>query len=238
MERKQFTIEHHAVMYAYLAGEAMRYGTAGRCALAKATVRYGNERGKRMAEYAKQENLPCNMLSYSVLKEWRPTGDGQMISGETIRSPEFVTTVKRCEWVEAWKKYDLLPYGNYYCRYVDEAIVKGFNEELHLEIAGLQSLGDPVCVFNWGYERNDTAEKVLTQMRDAVSDKYVKDFAFHTAHLFGTVTSVLMQELGDCGMEIGENAMKQFKDMFGEEYCQELILVLRENGWYAPERRI
>ncbi len=232
MEQKQLTIEHHAVMYGYLAKEAMAFGTAGRCALAKATVQYGKERGKRMAESAKKEGIECTMPAYSVFKEWRPTAAGQMILGDSVKSPEFVTTVKRCEWVESWKRHGLLEYGNYYCRYVDQAIVKGFNKELNLEIAGLQSLGDPMCIFNWGYERTDTVEAELAKMRKKAGDTYVQDFAFHTAHLYATIIKVLAGELGESAKQIGAKAMEQFVEKFDSRSKQVIENIAAENGWH------
>ena len=154
-----------------------------------------------------------------------------MIPGESVKSPFFVTTVKRCEWVETWKKYGLLEYGNMYCRYVDKQFVKGFNPELELDIPALQSLGDPCCAFNWGYERTAEIEAELAQQREQVGEKYVRDFLYHTAHLYCAMSRTLVEELGDEGKDIVNRAAAQFCAMFGEEYKWAMKQSAEENGW-------
>lgn len=224
-------IEHHAVLYGLLAKEATQSSILARCALGKATAQYGKERGMRMSEYANQEGLERTMPAYSLFKEWRPLESGQMIPGNTIKQPSLITTVRRCEWVETWKKYGLLEYGKTYCIYVDKNLVKGFNPELELDIPALQSLGDPCCIFNWGYNQTPEIEADLADKREQIGEKYVRDFAFHTAHLYTCIKRVLIDHLGDEGRNICDRAVTEFINIFGESCWNAIQDTAQENNW-------
>ncbi len=226
-----FAIEHHAVLYGLIAREAIQSSITARCTLAKATSIYGAERGHRMAAYAQAENIERTMPAYALFKEWRPPQEGQMVTEEAVRSPQFATTVRRCEWYETWKKYGLLEYGNMYCRYVDKQLVKGFNPELELDIPALLSLGDPCCIFNWGYERTPEIEEELARQQAAVGCKYVRDFLYHTAHLYCAMSRVFAEDLGEEGRGIIDRAMEQFDSLFGMEYRSAIKQSAEENGW-------
>ena len=225
-------IEHHAVLYGLFAREAAQAGIRGRCTLGKATAQYGRERGRRMAAYAAAEGIEPSMPAYSLFKEWRPPRPGMMAAGEAISTPEYATSVCRCEWVETWKKYGLLEYGKTYCLYVDKNLVKGFQPELELDIPALQSLGDPCCTFNWGYEKNDSIAQWQQQKQAEIGEKYVRDFNFHTAHLYGTMCRIFQEELKEQGVEICSRAAEEFASIFGPDYLTEIQQIAKDNQWF------
>jgi hypothetical protein len=234
VEKATCVIEHHAVLYGLLAKEAICQGLEARCALGVATARYGWERGQRMAQYAKEEGVEATMPTYAIFKEWRPPALGQMVPGQTLKSPHYVTTVCRCQWVETWKKYGLLEYGKTYCLYVDKNLVKGFNPALELDIPALQSFGDPCCIFNWGYERDANTELALSTLQTKIGEKYVRDFDYHTAHLYSSIYKSLKEQLGVQGQEICHRAMEQFVKLFGEPYRKAIQVQIQKNGWENP----
>ena len=231
METVVCTIEHHAAMYGFLAREAIRAGLEGRRALSVATQRYGWERGARMAEYADHEHLEHTMETYALFKEWRPPQPGQCVPGESVKSPHYLTSVVRCEWAETWKKYDLLPYAKTYCLYVDKALVKGFNAALELDIPANLSFGDEYCEFNWGYDRSPEKERWLNELKTQIGEKYVRDFTFHTAHLYCCISRVLREELSEVGEQICAAGLRCYVEMFGEPYVEVLKAAAAENDW-------
>jgi len=224
-------IEHHAVLYGYLARRAIEAGLESRRALAAATYRYGLERGMRMADYAAAEGLPRTMPTYSLFKEWRPQRPGQNIPGESVKRPHFLTSVARCEWAETWKKYGLTPYAKTYCLYVDKALVKGYNPELELDIPANLSFGDDYCEFSWGYDRTPEIDAELKALGEKIGTKYVRDFNFHTAHLYCCIARVLRDQLGEAGAEIARASLREFTETFGEPYREALRDAAAENGW-------
>ncbi|MBP3737174.1 MAG: L-2-amino-thiazoline-4-carboxylic acid hydrolase [Lachnospiraceae bacterium] len=228
-------IEHHAALYGFIAKEAIEAGLDGRRALSAATTQYGRERGGRMAEYAKAEGMERTMPNYSLFKEWRPPHPGECIPGDNIKSPHYVTSVVRCEWAETWKKYDVLQYAKTYCLYTDKALVKGFNEELELDIPANLSFGDDSCVFSWGYDRTPEIDAALQEKAREIGLKYVKDFNFQTAHLYCCLNRVLREELPETGEEICRRGVQRYRETFGQEYLDVLKETAAENGWEWQE---
>ena len=231
MENTHCVIEHHAALYGFLAKRAVEKGLESRRALAKATYRYGLERGMRMADYAEAEGLEKTMETYSLFKEWRPPLLGQNIPGDSVKQPHYITSVARCEWAETWKKYGLTSYAKTYCLYVDKALVKGFNPHLELDIPANLSFGDAYCEFDWGYSRTPEVDQQLKELGEKIGTKYVRNFDFHTAHLYTCISRVLRDELGDIGEEISREALVDFREVFGEAYVNTLKEEARLNHW-------
>lgn len=184
-----------------------------------------------MAQYADHEHMERTMETYSLFKEWRPPQPGQCVPGKSVMRPYYLTSVERCEWAKTWEKYGLMPYAKTYCLYVDKALVKGFNPALELDILANLSLGDDYCEFNWGYDRSPEVDVRLNEIEEHIGNKYVRDFTFHTAHLYCCVSRVLREELGAVGERICVSGLECYAETFGQPYVDVLRTVAAENGW-------
>ena len=72
-------IEHHAMMFAFLAKHAIELcGEAGKDAILAGMTTYGNERGARMAANALAHGDELTTMTNQAYGEWKPDYAGQM----------------------------------------------------------------------------------------------------------------------------------------------------------------
>lgn len=231
MDEKQCSIEHHAVLYALLARNALAIGDDGKRALKNATIAYGNERGRRMANYAQKEGIiPCGE-TYPIFKEWRAPGEEGNIPGESGNLPSYTTRVIRCQWTESWKKHGLLEYGRYYCHDIDKSMYQSYQQFHKLTIHGLLSAGDEMCIFDWGYPRTLDMAAQIAEKQGEIGERYVRNFNFHTADLLRTVASVLQEECKERGEHACQRAWEEFQEIFGTEYSKVVEQSARKENW-------
>jgi hypothetical protein len=220
VEKLPCKIEHHAALFAIFAKNAISLGgDRGRAALMEGLTLYGRERGGRMAERAKEHGDALTPQAYRIYGEWVP--EPRQMRDETWRkSPEYITHVLRCEWCESWKKYDLLEYGKLYCEVVDKNLALGFNPEYDLKITSFLSGGETCCEFHWGFELTEENENFINVRRKALGLRCVRDFNFHTAHLFSALSRETLRCLGnELGKDIIDSALFEFTKIFGRGYA-------------------
>lgn len=213
-------IENHAMMFAFLAKRAIEAcGDAGEAAIQKGMIKYGNERGARMAANALSNGDPLNTMTNQAYGEWKPDYDGQMEFGILRTQPTLRTYISKCAWCDAWQKHDITEYGKLYCVHVDDAVYRGFRSDfVCTPTTESMSFGGARCEFDWGYPLTDEETEALAQKKKENGTKYMKDFNFHTAHIRHTVSNTLIEELGDKGREAVEQAYRDYIDKFGQEY--------------------
>ena len=123
----ELRIENQAMMFAFLSRAAIEAkGEEGRAAIQDGMIRYGKERGARMAERARKAGDPVDLWTNQAYGEWKPDYAGQMEFGMLRSEPTYQTYIAKCAWCEAWKKNDILEYGREYCVNVDAAVYEGF----------------------------------------------------------------------------------------------------------------
>ena len=99
-------IEHHAMMFAFLAKHAIELcGEAGKDAILAGMTTYGNERGARMAANALAHGDELTTMTNQAYGEWKPDYAGQMDFGTLRTEPTLQTYIAKCAWCEAWKKH-------------------------------------------------------------------------------------------------------------------------------------
>ena len=228
---KELTIGagHHAVLFGALAeGVLSAFGDKGKELLEKAVIRYGNERGQRMAKRALKNGDPLDMASYFAYGEWGVTGGFEKTAPKKD-CPYLHYHVTKCPWCTAWEEAHMMEYGQYYCRSVDAAILQGFNPELKMELPVWHSMpGADHCDFNW-LDAENTEERVSRQKEIAarIGDSAKKDFRYHSAHEY----SVVMDEVkkADPGLyrKVEESVWKAFTRSFSHT---ELLMILDGAG--------
>ncbi|WP_180994691.1 L-2-amino-thiazoline-4-carboxylic acid hydrolase [Clostridium sp. chh4-2] len=216
---RDFTVEHHAVLYALMAKQIMLFDPAqGEVHVLAATGRYGEDRGKRMARAALKDGCGLNPCSYMVYGEL-PLVTGASKSSSSVEGGRFRTSVSGCGWLDAWKKYDLADYGAFYCKVIDESVYRGFNPELELKISSCLSGGDEACGFDWGEAVSQEEQQRCQEFAEKLGTGFRKDFLFHTSGMLAVMGEYLKEAYGNHGNEIVERALEEFSRIFGREYA-------------------
>ena len=123
-------IEHHAVLFAFLAKNAVELcGKKGEESILRGMTLYGNERGRRMAANALARGDELNIMTNQAYGEWKPDYDGQMEFGQIRTEPTLQTYISKCAWCDAWAKHGLTEYGKLYCVNVDNAVYQGYQDK-------------------------------------------------------------------------------------------------------------
>ena len=203
------------------------FGERGRQAFVLAVKHYARQRGERMAQRAVRDGQPLNYASYCAYCEWAPSEE-TLASGEGcvshLRStaPDYVYEVYPCVWFTAFKEQNALEAGQLYCRYLDEAIVRGFSSSLQFYTVETQHCADR-CVFcirdaDFG---PDTAVRRRTE--------YVKGFDYHCAHTFYAFAETAAGVFGQRGGEMAARVLEAFGAEYGEAMRRQLEAFAGEN---------
>ena len=210
--RAPFSATHHALLFAWISREVLQHTPQeqGEMVIRKGIRRYGEQRGRRMALRAQANGHALTMANYMAYGEWR-AAEGEMGRKLNDESPHVRAFVRKCSWHTAWRDHDLMAYGRLYCLEIDEALVRGFNPELRLDVNSTQTNGDPCCEFVY-HDANPGRAKPATP-----GDTALMPWDYHAGHLYKTVGEVVIEELGRVGREALDAALAEFARCYGEE---------------------
>lgn len=216
---ERLTPTHHALMTAWIARALINAAGEedGIRVFRKAVVRYGNQRGRRMALRASANGHPPTMVNYLAYGEWAAVKK-EMVMKIIEKSPHARVHVLKCPWHTAWKENNLLPYGCHFCKEIDAALVQGFNPSLVLEINGTRSNGAAYCDFRFR-DADLTPLKLLGlawKKTIRPGKRALMPWEYHVGHLFKTLGDVITEEMGENAAEIMSTALKDFIDQYGE----------------------
>ncbi len=202
-----FTATHHALLFVWISREVLERIRVedGETVMRAAVRRYGEERGRRMALRALADGQALDMASYLAYGEWEVDA-GQMVRQVIDRAPDIQTHVFRCPWHVAWSESDLLEYGRLYCLDIDNALVRGFNPDLRLEVNRTQTNDGGYCEFVYRDVGNGIPKRGA-----------LMPWEYHTGHLYKTVRDVLLKQLGRLGREALSAALGEFSERYGRE---------------------
>lgn len=219
--KKLCDIEQHAVLFGLLAREAITLCPETGLEAVRAGVReYGRQRGGRMARRCQDNGDPLSPVNYQAYNE-RSSRPGQMRSLPAVKLPEYTVHVEKCAWVDAWRKYDLLEYGKYYCLDIDKSLTQGFSgDRYEVQIGGWLSWGDDYCDMRWGFPMDEKAEKYIAEKRASLGDGAIRDYDFHTGDMFSVMASQLAERLGEDGKKAAIQALEQFSALFTPDYIR------------------
>ena len=166
-------IEHHAILFAYLAKRAIEIcGEEGKEAILAGMTTYGNERGQRMAANALAHGDELNTMTNQAYGEWKPDYDGQMEFGQLRTEPTLQTYISKCAWCDAWKKHGLTEFGKLYCVNVDNAVYQGFRSDfVCTPTTTSMSWGGERCEFDWGYPLSPEEVSALAEKKKEELEK-------------------------------------------------------------------
>jgi len=212
------TATHHAMLFALMARAVCNHSDEKTCAaiMRKAVRTYGEQRGHRMALRARANGHALTMANFLAYGEWSldpGESDLQMVA----KVPHARVHISKCPWHQLWAEKDLLPYGRYYCLEIDDALVRGFNPELKLDIRESLTAGQARCDFIFQDANLTLLNYLVTAYRKMVrpGKACLMPWDYHCGHLYETTGDLIVQELGSAGQEAVDNAREEFAATYG-----------------------
>jgi len=215
----EFTPTHHALMMAWISRAVVDVvgEEEGERIIRRGVVKYGNQRGRRMAMRAEANGHPLTMANYFAYAEVKlKRKDFKMEILE--RSPHARGRTSVCPWAVAWERNDLMSYGRYFCLEIDRAVVQGFNDDLVLEVTGTLSNGAEYCDMTF-MDANftlPTMAGVAWKKTVRPGQSVVMPWDYHVGHLYKTLGEIVAEELGDEAADVMATACDDFTDRYGE----------------------
>ena len=233
-----FTPVHHALLHGWIAQAIVeRVGEQrGEAVIRKAIRQYGEERGRRMALRAQANKHVLSMPTYIGYTEYR-VRSGEIPLEIVERSPHARVRTPQCPWHTTWKANGLLSVGRIYCLEIDQALVRGFNPELRLDVNATLTNGAAQCEFVYHDANLTIPNYLMIQYRRVVSPgaRAVMPWDYHVGHLFSTLEKVAVGELGQVGQAAIEAGLAAFAERYGEQAKQRVVASRGKDYQRVPE---
>ncbi|HJB25067.1 MAG TPA: M20/M25/M40 family metallo-hydrolase [Firmicutes bacterium] len=226
-ENAPLQVEHHAVMIGCINKAIMQVAPNNAEYLIEQCMKqYGLKRGGNMARQALKSGFNLDIHSYNAYRQW-DCEPGASVSSIVSEQPDYHVRVTRCPWQEAWQRYGLTEFGNYYCDYIDKALTQGFGGGLELRVGKTLSHGDSFCDFIWldaGYDA-----KTQQAVSHRVHGAGIMGWKEMTEDLCTTCTSVLTEHVPQLAPIILRKALLNFSEIYGEELASTFESCLQES---------
>lgn len=192
--------------------------------LLSALEAYGQERGRRMAARCAQRRPHRRYGLLFRLLRMVLAGQRENPAGTRLSLRELPHT--RLPLHSAWKESGLAEYGYFYCRCVDQAILRGFNPALRLSLPTCLTRNERQgCAFHWESAENTPALfDRQRRLEKRLGGSQVKDFCYHTAHLYSTI----LRCARDLDPAAASAAEADAADAFAARYGPEALRLVRQ----------
>lgn len=214
---KVFNEKSHAFIaakyYEYLKEE---FGDRGVEAFIHGTIYYASQRGRRMAQRAIRDGKELNYETYSQYGEWINTDEikSQGIGNENEileEDPNFQLKVRKCPWRAQFVEMGAIEANMVYCKYLDSAIMQGFNPQIKYEVdlEGLDGRPGESCYHFIGdsVEGKDLAKR----------QENLRDFDYHCGHSYWAYSQVAQAIFKNEGAHISYKVLKDFEKTYGKD---------------------
>lgn len=218
----------HAYLFGVLAKEVIdTFGDKGTQAIIDSVIRYGRQRGQRMAQRTKNHGLEPSALNYAAYGEWTAE-PGAMDFSIPTKNPDLQFLIRKCPWYEVWQENDLLEkYGYLYCKYVDVAIAEGYNTSIQFDILSCRALGGEACDMRMRDVNATKKDEIeLAAIIEKLGNKARMPWDYHCGHLFKTVWEVVSSRFGYAGLETMNKAFKAFTGVYGQENSNAILALM------------
>jgi hypothetical protein len=186
--------------------------------------RYGEERGQRMAARARANGHALDIIDYFAYSEFK-TSPGAMSQTLSAQGSDAIVRNAKCPWYTTWDENGLMKWGRLYCREIDDAVLRGFNPELKLDITGTRSNGSETCdfIFHDAKMGLRNGARLLCRKTFRPGTKAIQSWDYHVGHLFTTLEKVILGELGESGHKAVDSALNIFAERYGEGNRQRVL---------------
>jgi hypothetical protein len=123
----------------------------GEALVREAVMTFGAVRGKRIAEKVKGQGLELTFANFLIYMDL--DSSAALTFTPSIEDGNMLLSISRCAFAEGAQAVGLEEYFHYYCKWVDNAIIEGYNPDLVLEIPQTISGGADACIFRYLIKR-------------------------------------------------------------------------------------
>lgn len=107
--------------------------------------------------------------------------------------------------------------GKPYCKYIDESLVSGFNEDIAFETASNRTNGGSSCDFYYRGLCADEAEKQEYRANcSKIGNKGIKSWDFHIGDLYDCAKKHITAAYGGDGEKAISDALEDYRNMYWE----------------------
>lgn len=118
----------------------------GEGVIRQAVEEFGRERGRRIAETVKGLGKPLTLKNWLIYSDI----DGTNFAVKPyLENKDFVVEVHRCSFMDAAERWGLKDQASLYCKYVDYAILEGYNPDIRLVLESRHDSGKGFCLFRY-----------------------------------------------------------------------------------------
>ena len=123
------------------------FADKGREAMVNAVKKYGEERGRRIAEIVKSQGKELNLKNLFIYGDL----DAKSTLKYTLKIVDGNIEIvgRDCVFYNGCKEWDKVEYGQIYCEYIDTSILKGYNPNLKIEVPSTLTKGNKRCVLRY-----------------------------------------------------------------------------------------
>jgi hypothetical protein len=118
----------------------------GEALIKKAVEAFGRERGKRIAQTAKDLGKPLSLRNWLLYTDISPDN---FTAKPRLPDGDLEAEVSSCNFYNAAEKWGLGEYAKLYCKYADYAILDGYNPDVKLVLEQRQKTGKDHCLFRY-----------------------------------------------------------------------------------------
>ncbi len=120
----------------------------GEALIKEIVERFAEERGRRIAEKVKRLNKPLTLKNFIIYSD---LDSAAVVSGATpsIENGDLILEIADCNICKGADDWGLKEYAYYYCKYIDVAILRGYNPKLKLDVSKRLTARDDCCVFRY-----------------------------------------------------------------------------------------
>ncbi|MBU2546995.1 MAG: L-2-amino-thiazoline-4-carboxylic acid hydrolase [Proteobacteria bacterium] len=119
----------------------------GEALLKEAVEYFGEQRGRRIAERVRARGLPLTFKNWLIHSDIDSTRNFH--PEPEVTDGDLVVRVGRCTFFDAAREWGLEDYAGVYCRYVDFAILRGYNPDVKLVLQDRMATGTDHCIFRY-----------------------------------------------------------------------------------------
>ena len=121
-----------------------QFGEKGKETIIKAVEKFGERRDQEIAEIVKSLGKELTLKNYFIYSTF--DGDQTTKYNINIVDGNVELIIRQCVFCDGCKDWDKLEYGKIYCDYIDDAILKGYNPNLKIEVPSMLTYGDKRCI--------------------------------------------------------------------------------------------
>jgi len=137
-------MSYNAQSFCILAEEIISsFGEKGREAIAGAVKRFGEMRGKKIAEVVKSLGKELNLKNFFIYYDL----DTRFLTlTQEIVDGNLEITITKCPFAQGCKDLGKEEYGRIFCEHIDKVYLRGYNPNLVVEVLSNLTKGDKACV--------------------------------------------------------------------------------------------